>query len=535
MEDKEKFSLSPEYKIGDAKEEDVAAAIDEIKRIEETLKMTFSKHDDKSPPPSPTHGTDAILGVIKEMRESMAATAAPPAPEPFSIRGMIETLLIHMRIIIPITIIFFVVAVGASFAYVNLTRTHSGITSALIIFGFPGAEEGLDPSGNLLNVNAIQSPYVIGRALDVLGLRERGVAAEHVRSNLRIRGVVPHGDLNRLLLIHDTAVRVPARLVDLEEEFYHPTQYLLDLTRSGGLEVLTDQEMVGLLNEIIVQYQAYFVGTHSDLTFLDVIIRHFDQEEYDYFEIVRILTGAVDNMLSYVDAMQERAPDFRSPSTEMTFGDIRANLNLLRNVDIHRISALVHVNNMSRNRSRAANILEYTVMRMEMERQVAEANAEVALHLAFDVYEHQPWILHHGAEYYVYHRHSDIYDVLLMDVRNFSFAMHELEAQIAFYQSRVDGLRQSPNPADPRDVAFVEGAIPVAFNSLHLWESYINATVEDFLTLELFRDAVRLLTPAVFSNSMGPYRQLMLLIIMAGTATGMLLGISIALYKGKSR
>ena len=451
----------------------------------------------------------------------------------FSVRSLVTTLISRLRLILLLFLIFAAASIGAAYFYIDMTRTHTGLASAIIMFSFPEAEEGLDPQGNPLNANEIRSPYVIGLALDSLGLRERGISAENVRAGMVVSGVIDHDILHRIMLIQDVATRSAERLMDLEEVFFHPTMYVLRLYRNGGLEELSDQEMVDLLNEIIYQYIGFFAITYSDFRFLDVIVGHFDPDEYDYFEIVQILRRTIDNMVSYALSMYTQAPDFRAHSTQMTFGDILANLELLRNVDIHRISALVHSNSMSRNRQRSASILEYQIIRLEMELDVAQANADDALYLAYEIYEHVQWVLPYMEQYYIFHRETDVYEYFLRNTFDYRRTVNQLVSDIEFYRTRMDALRMVYAPADPVDVQFVEDSIPTLFDSLYNWENIINKTAEDFLTLELYQDAVRLLTPAGFTNSLQAYRQQMALIVLVGSSFGLFLGAMIALYKGE--
>ena len=472
---------------------------------------------------------------IKAPRELKVKLEAPTYEEGFSLTSLIDTIISHLRLIFLMFIIFAAASVGAAFLHLDMTRTHTGLASAIFMFSFPEAEEGLDPLGNPINVNGIRSPYVIGRALDSLGLRERGVSAESVRAGMVVNAVIPHDVLLRSLIFREHANNLTDRLREIEEEVFHPTQYIVRIYRNGGLSYLTDQEMVDLLNEIIYQYIAYFAHTYSEFSFLDIVVGHFDPNEYDYFEIVTILQASVNYMIFYSSPLQERAPEFRSPRTQMTFGDIAANLTLLRNVDIHRIAALVHSNNMSRDRARSANILEYQIIRMEMELAAAQANADDALFLAYEIYEHVQWVLPYMEHYFIYHRETDVYEYFLRQTLNYRRESNQLMVDIEFYRNRMEALRSFPYPANPQDIQFVEESIPILFEVLQNWENIINQTAEDFLTLELYQDAVRVLTPAGFANSLRAYRQQMALIVMVGSGFGVFLGVLIALYRGERR
>lgn len=449
----------------------------------------------------------------------------------FSIKSVVQTLKDHARFIMIMFMLFFMASVCGALLFNLITRTHTGYASALILFGFPEAEEGFDPLGNPLDVNMIRSPYVIGKALDQLDMRELGITADGVRSNLRIQHVVPHDTLDRILLIRESAIRLPERLMELEEVFYHPTQYVLRLYRGEELATLDDQNMIDLLNEIAHQYRIYFVETYSEFQFMDVVIRHFDQTGYDYFEVVRILQHTINNMLSYVSALRDTAPDFRSPSTQMRFGDIRASLDMIRTVQVERVSALVYINNMSRNRDRAANLIEYDIIRMQMEYTVAQAYADDALFLVDEVYEHEHWVFHHTGEAFIYRHATGVHDDLIRAVLRHRAIANQLAVDIEFYQGRVEALRAAQDPANPQDVQYVEETIQLIFTSLQEWEDIINETMEDFLTLELFRDAVRLVSPAGFRSAFLAYRQQVILIVLVGSLAGLFLGVLIALCR----
>ena len=461
-----------------------------------------------------------------------------PVPQQNSVKLGVTALLSHKWLIIVMVFIFSLVGVAGSFVYshyISVSRGYKGIASAIMVFGFPEAEDGLDPLGNRLDVNAIRSPFVIGQAIDTLGLREYGISPEAVRNSLSVGRLVPHETLLDILLIHDSALRQPQRLEALEEVVFHSTTHLLELEQSGALLSLSQQQLNDLLNQIVIEYQSYFVQAYNELYFLDVIIGHFDPAHYDFHDLARILQGTAVNMLSYLSAMREKSPDFRSPSTGMTFGDIWANINLINTVDIRSVSALIHVNNMSRNRIRSANILDYEIRRLEQAFDVSSSNIDDFLMVLNEVYEREVWVLHHMGEYYRYDRSSDLYDNLVAGLLEEMQNANQLEADIAFYRDRLLSLRRAQAPISQDDIRFVEEAIPALFASLQTWEGTINQTVEDYFYLELFRDAVRLVSPSYFTLATSASLQNRLLIIAGGAFTGFFISVMIALYKGERR
>ena len=494
----------------------------------EPVDVTLDSDEINNPHQTP-HVHDDEWGLPREINVTMR----PPPREisEITVRTVVRTLSDQVRFIALTFMLFVIVGIVAAFLYLHIFRTHTGVANAVVMFGFPEAEVGLDPLGNRLDVNRLRSPYVIGRALDELGLRERGISAEVVRGNLEMHAVVPFDALDRLIRIHEIAYHEPARLEEVEEVLYHPTMYTLQIFRRDALELLSSQEINELLNEIVRQYQAYFQQAYSEFYFLDVIAEHFDIMDYDYIEIVSILRNIVSRMLSYTASMREHAPDFRSPNSQMTFGDIWSNLDLIRVVEIHRVAAFVHANSMSRDRRRAIIILEYEIARKELDLAISRTNAESSLFLLQEVYRPQQWFSHYIRDFYAEWHVGDAYNRLLDINMTYERIANRLEAEIEFYSARLDNLRGAYAPANIQDIIFVEGAIPQIFDTLRVWEGRINQTVEDYLAMELFGDAVRLMSPSYFRNSLIAYRQQLMLIVVVTAAFGLLLGVMIVLYR----
>lgn len=432
--------------------------------------------------------------------------------------------------------IFFVIGLGLSFLYDNSVRTgNNGSASALIMFGFTGAEEGLDPMGNAFNINQLASPYVIGLALDSLGFRELGISAEAVREGLRVNAINAHQNLELISIWHGTILTNPGRLTEIEPYLFSPTQFLLTIHHVGSLATLNSQQIMDLLNEIIYQYSNYFVSAYGNFAFLDVIMTHFDPDRHDFFEIIGMLNSTVNHMISYSNIMRNNAielglEDFQSPRTQMTFNDIIQGLNIIRNLELTTIASLVHVTNMSRDPVRAANILEYRVTRMNMDYEVYRANAANVLFLADDVFQHQTWFLAYD-NFYEASRATEVYDLFLRDQQRLTEEANRLYSEISFYRNRISTLRSAPGIATPEEVAYVESSIPYIINRIDEWSDIINQTVQDFMTLGVFRDAIRVLTPANYTSPSGASNISLILITAVVTLLGFALGAVVVLYR----
>lgn len=471
---------------------------------------------------------------ISDARKPVTRDYVTDYPSTFIIRSFMQTILNRSRFIIFMFLIFIILGAIASFLFVTFMRSHTGVAHTVVTFNFPEAQNGRGPDGMPLDINMIRSPHIIANALVSLDYLDVNVSIENIRRNMHIGTITPHNVLDSIQLMRESAVRTPERLIELDELIFHPTQFIIRLYRGSALSELSEQDMVDLINAIISSYVEYFTNTYNEISFLNAVFTHFDPTDYEYFEIVQILRGTTANMLSFINLMQEEDPIFRSPRTMMTFGDIQANLRLVYTVDIHRISSLVYVNNMSRNRSRSANLITYNIMRLEMDYAVARANADDTMYMLREVYEREEWsfVHHNAAEHLMHARHSDTYDEYFRELHRFMVAANAISAEIGYYRNRLESLRVG-TLSDPADVAFVESAIPAVFEKLANFETIINLTVEDYINIRLFQDAIQIQSPGYFESLFGTYLFRIAVIIIAASLIGILVAVLIVLYQGE--
>jgi len=451
------------------------------------------------------------------------------------VRLGISSILRRWFFILAIFIVFFGASILVAFYVTDRNRPHTGFVRAIIRFDFIEAEEGLDPLGMPLNFQMMRSPYVIGRAMDVAEIRHLGIAPETIRSNFHVRPVTPHDVINRFLIVDQ--LRPAQRLGELEELVLHPTEFYLRMYRRGALDALTDQDMTNLLNAIISEYQAYFARAYNDIAFLDVIVGYVDHSRRDFSDLISISRTAINDMVSYVEYLRGLSPNFRSPSTGRTFGDVSRTLDLIMDVDINRLAALIHVENISRDHNMEAAMLEYEVHRLRFDYLVLRMNEDDAIFLIRDVYTQEQWFMGHMAEYIF--RHRQVHDELIRYAYYYTRLANELYGIILYNEARIEALRRGEtNPvyqahqSTPEQIAFIESGLEGVFVTLEMLENEINVMVNDFFEMELFRDAIRVQTPGGFVTVPANNIQQITQIVLAGSAVGLFFGIIISLYRG---
>ena len=468
-----------------------------------------------------------------EPAEEPAAPSPPPPKDEttvISTHSIVRSLRNHATMILAMTMIITFLGAGAAVGYFYLTRAYLGTSTVLFAYGYQGAADGVDPLGRPLDVGKIKSPYVIDKAIQQVDLYRTGITVEDVRSALIVEGVIPDDIMEEILIIKEIATKSPSKLEDLTELQYHPTQYVVRLRQEASLKTLSRQNMNDLLNAIIYQYRQYFIEEYSDRYLLDTIAENFDQTRYDYFEIVQILDSQINNIINYSVVMQAKSPDFRSPVTEMTFGDILANVRLIQSVNLQRLSALVHSENMSRDRHQLATLYEYNIKRMTMEMNVCIENADVARKLA-EMYEKDVFVIDHLPEQDSYSQASEIYDGLLKDIFDLLSRANYLKEEIQFYKDNLRSLNSRVYVDNVAYMDFVEELIPSILTSIQDWIEVTNLTVNDYLELEAFKDATKVITPSHYRGVHMDYVRITVIICMAAFIAGLFFAILTAIWK----
>jgi hypothetical protein len=232
----------------------------------------------------------------------------------------------------------------------------------------------------------------------------------------------------------------------------------------------------------------------------------------------------------------------------MAFGDIITNLELIRSVDIGRVSALIFSTNMSREPARLMKLYEYNIQRMAMEMNVAAENARAANDMADRYQRDTALIIGSFGEMIDVAQPSGTYDSFLEQALSHTRRANTLREDIIFYQTRltalggplvVDGLDMdlpegtafTTARATANDIRFVEQAIPGILANLSDWAEIINQTADDHLILEAFNNATRVVVPAHFTDVLPGQIRTMAIITGAVTFVGLFFGFLASIWK----
>ena len=448
----------------------------------------------------------------------------------FSLVELIRIIMSKTWFIILVAIVFSIISFFIAYWRETRAQAYSGVTTTLFAYGFPNAELGLDPLGNPLNVHAIRSPHLISLALDSLDLRARGILPEDIRANLVTSAVHANAPLAQIRRLEEM-LNPGERLQELIDDIvYHPTQFTLALYRTGALEMLTPDEIAEFLTALLHYYTEYFVASYNELTFLNTIATHLAPRDHDFFELVDILDIAVANMISHLSLLEELYPDFRSHNTSRTFGELLSNVEILRRVSLGGLRSEISRNSLSRDRQRAADILEHRVFLLSLNEQVLRENAASAIYLASEVYNPEPWLFPYHDSIQETFRNDTVYNHFLRSAQDNISEANRIAADIIIYQDNIDVFRHG-TPPSAEIVKQVEESITTLFEDLAELEELTNQTINDLIVYDLYRDAVRILAPPVFTAAAGINTMFIILVALIGALMGIFISVSVVVYR----
>ena len=491
--------------------------------------------ESKTELPSPTVDNSPVVDNSTVANNVVTTDNVAAADRGFSIVRIMRAFKNKRRMVIAVTMIAFAIGVILSLGYYLYRFIDPGEVSAILSFNYQGVEKGLDPKGRSLDVNMIKSPYVLDMALLKSDLYVEGITTEDIRENITIREMLPNDVIDRMTVIRTIAEKEPAKLEELLDIAYFPTQFKISIRRDGNLGIVNPERMNILLNNILDAYTEYFIDLYSDRYIIGAIIDDFDINDYDYPEVVNILSSQIDNVIAYCNAKRVISPEFRSPSTQVTFADIIANLNLVKSVDVASISALVHTMRLSRDPEKLAMTYEYNILSMEMERKIALQTSKAATEAAKNYQKDTSVIMGSMGETLNVTQSSGVYDSFLRQSVDEAEKANKLKEDINFYKELLKtletGTTRKELTARKKDFEYADKVIPEIRDTIQKWVKITNDTMDDFFVLEEFKNATRVVIPSHYTKASDEALKMMLMIIAAVTAMGFFFGFLASIWK----
>lgn len=397
----------------------------------------------------------------------------------------------------------------AGISRVMQKTSYYGDAKALIALNYEGAEEGLDPNGNELDITKIKSPSVIESALSSLDINID--KADIIRRNVNVDGVIPEDSLNEMSLYYDvfssgssSQLSAAQSLIDTE---YSPVKYIIsfDYFNTG----FTLEEGKEILNAILNSYRSYFFETYSYNVALGSAATVIDYKNYDYAEAVNIFSSTLDSLSDYIKKIERTDTNtFRSSTTGYTFDDLLSNVELLKSTDLDRVSSYISINNVTKLDIKSMiSYYEYKVEELTRKKNVSESTIK-SISDSIEKYEKDPLILvvgndQDGQSTDENDKSNEInkaYDDLVEKKLSAQAEISGYSKQIKYYNSIVDSFKKA-NTVNKDDAGTVEGYLDSLNTKLADLIGNVNKTADEYYSNVAFADAYRILVPASGTES----------------------------------
>ncbi|MEY3775204.1 MAG: hypothetical protein RLZZ129_1984 [Verrucomicrobiota bacterium] len=260
-------------------------------------------------------------------------------------------------------------AVGAT-AYFAAGPFLSVSTATRVVFSFSGYERGEYPDRSKFQADDLRAPEIISEALKRQGLDDSEGFQSQVRAALSIEGIIPPNIVKE---------RDRQRAAGQTVAPYRPDEYTVSLSLPRKFP-LGPRQREQLLNEITNVYRERFQQTYVSIP-LNFGNAFKALEGADYFDYELILSRENHNIAAFLSGMNETARSFRSPRTNLSFGDLHKQSQLFSQIRLNETLGLIRQYGLSKDRLTAMIKMDYYLQSLEDQerRAVEEENLVLGL------------------------------------------------------------------------------------------------------------------------------------------------------------
>ncbi len=453
----------------------------------------------------------------------------PPDPRPYADDDAIDLTELWARICRGLAVTLGLTFVGLALGLgVALLSAHKRpVESTLrVTFGFPGFEKGTYPNGAKFQPDDIRAPDVINEAVKRLDLRvENTDLASRLRGAITISGLVSPTIIKERDKLRAAGQNLPP---------YIPDEYEITITLPRDFPLQARQREL-LLAEIVKVYADKFRRTYVELP-PDFGNAFASLQNADFVEYELILTKETQSLGHFLEQQIEKAKQFRSPTNQLSFQDLRKLTELFTQIRLNDVLGLIYINGLSKDRDYALVKMDYYMRTLEDQEQRLTQEAAVVTDLLSKTQERaQNYVLATKAQpapgaqplldqgFIDTLLSNDAYNFLVREALKAGLAVKRVQSDIAQLQDRRKRM-ESFAREEALDQAAVIANTQQALAELELSYqellSKVRTTLDDYARQE-YADAIRI--------SMQARTKSLLMSLATGGIVGCAMGFSLGL------
>lgn len=359
-----------------------------------------------------------------------------------------------------------------------------------------GAEALIRYADEDVDATKISSSNVIKEALLSLNLDVQ--QEDTIQRCMTVKGVLPSDVYDRQVLYNKLIAKgVDMDTVDaLLEENYQSTSYVVsfDYVRAGYKR----EEGVEILNAILNAYWQYYDDTYMTRDLLGNSAAVIDYQDYDYAEVVNILSSSLDETLRFISKVSaDDKTGFRSSKTGFSFTDLTRIATMLQDIELDRVSSYITVNHVTKyDENTMIRHYEWLIEELQRQRAVQEAQL-AALSDSIASYEKDPIIFSMSEGDSAQANSGDVnayYDSMIRQKLNTQRVISDYNRTCSYYQSVIDGFsEESAAPAGSAEKA--EEYLNQMGEKRNWLIDTVAETTEEFYSTARYSGSLQMLVP----------------------------------------
>ena len=364
-------------------------------------------------------------------------------------------------------------------------------TIAVLGFNYEGADKGLDPKGNTLDVTYLKSSYIIQNALDSASL-STNVNVSEVQANIRIDGILTDETRQQLEVIK-AQIEKDAKSAEKLENFelkYKP-QYIITLSnhfkRGNDTITVNSNDLSHLLVSIMNSYKTYFNETYRDEALPNDYLSTLNVDSLDYLDILDNIKSSLTYLNDYCVNKNKYVPNFRN-SNGLSYTDLADMINVLSNSDIDYIRSFVYLNDIYKDVPTALTNYKYQKRQDELE--LTETNDRInTVQTSIDNYKPDKIVVNDpqtGTQVEI-DRTSDYYISLVNELTTLNERKTTLQTNISKLDeqiTRVEGA--SPTP---EQIAKADEYVSTALKNAEEMYKVVNSHTQELFNSNAYKNS----------------------------------------------
>ena len=370
-----------------------------------------------------------------------------------------------------------------SIMYVTKDRTDQAV--AIVGLDYAGAEEGLDPKGNELDITYIKSSYVVQTALNNVVLPTK-VSASQVQSNLKITGILTEETRQQMDIINKLEEVKNNEYGKLITSFSlkYRAQYIISLKSvfkdsNNNKTTLSSTDTSRLLNAITDAYNDYFVEAYQEKKLPSNYLEAINETKLDYLDILDQISSSYDYLDGYCQEKNGYLPNFRA-SNGKSFADLSSMIDTIKDNEIDDYYSYIYLNHVSKDKD--VQLTNYKIEKREAEYQLDEVNTNIA-NLQTSIANYKPDKVKvnntDGSGTIEVDVYPEAYYQLILDLKSLNETKSSLQKRISILSDRI-AMLEGPDATDEQKAKAAEYVAKALTNARNTYDLVKDVSSELF-------------------------------------------------------